>query len=56
MEKNGLYNRGSILLSKSKKSVNKNFSLADKEHSEKEEAMKKRQGRMAVILLLGDIV
>ncbi len=30
MEKAGLYNRGSILLSKSKKSVNKNYSLAVK--------------------------
>jgi hypothetical protein len=28
MEKGGLYNRGSILLSKSKKSVNKNHTFA----------------------------
>eukprot|EP00347_Sterkiella_histriomuscorum_P008754 403343882 len=49
MEKGGLYNRGSILLSKSKKQVNKNHTFADKEFEETNETFKKKQEKMQVI-------
>ena len=44
-----MYNRGSILLSKSTRTVNKNQSQADKEHEKQEDAMKKKQQKMGAI-------
>lgn len=59
MEKGGLYNRGSIMLSKSKRQVNKNHTFAvslrlfsnlfqDKEFEETNDAFKKKQEKMQV--------
>ncbi|CDW75350.1 UNKNOWN [Stylonychia lemnae] len=60
MEKGGLYNRGSILLSKSKKSVNKNHTFAviiacsyiflqDKEAEEQVDSFKRKQEKMSQV-------
>ena len=49
MNKGGLYNRPSIMLSKSKRQVDKNHTYQDKEFQDQQKAMEAKQNRMQAI-------